>query len=102
MGLGKTIQTITFLLSKQNKKTLIVTPTSLIHNWKSEFEKFAPSLSVGISHGLKKERLNIIKNINDFDVILTTYGSLRNDYRKYEEIHFDYCIIDEAQNIKNP
>ncbi|MPM54605.1 hypothetical protein SDC9_101383 [bioreactor metagenome] len=43
MGLGKTIQTIAFLLSKKNKKTLIVTPTSLIHNWKSEFEKFAPS-----------------------------------------------------------
>ena len=102
MGLGKTIQTITFLLSKQNRKTLIVTPTSLIHNWKSEFEKFAPSLSVGISHGLKKERLNIIKNINDFDVILTTYGSLRNDIEEYEKLHFDYCIIDEAQNIKNP
>lgn len=102
MGLGKTIQTITFLLSKPNRKTLIVTPTSLIHNWKSEFEKFAPSLSVGISHGLKKERLNIIKNINDFDIILTTYGSLRNDIEEYEKLHFDYCIIDEAQNIKNP
>lgn len=102
MGLGKTIQAITFILSKKNKKTLIVTPTSLIHNWKSEFEKFAPSLSVGICHGLKKERLNIIENINDFDVILTTYGSLRNDIEKYEKLHFDYCIIDEAQNIKNP
>lgn len=102
MGLGKTIQTISFLLSKDNKKTLIVTPTSLIHNWKSEFEKFAPSLSVGISHGLKKDRLKVIKNINDFDVILTTYGSLRNDIEEYEKLNFDYCIIDEAQNIKNP
>jgi len=102
MGLGKTIQTIAFLLNKKNKKTLIVTPTSLIHNWKSEFEKFAPSLSVGISHGLKKDRLSIIKNINDFNVILTTYGSLRNDIEEYEKLEFDYCIIDEAQNIKNP
>lgn len=102
MGLGKTIQTIAFLLNKKDKKTLIVTPTSLIHNWKSEFEKFAPSLSVGISHGLKKDRLNIIKNINDFNVILTTYGSLRNDIEEYEKLEFDYCIIDEAQNIKNP
>ncbi len=102
MGLGKTIQTIAFLLNKKDKKTLIVTPTSLIHNWKSEFEKFAPSLSVGISHGLKKDRLGIIKNINDFNVILTTYGSLRNDIEEYEKLEFDYCIIDEAQNIKNP
>ncbi|MEW9079382.1 DEAD/DEAH box helicase [Terrisporobacter glycolicus] len=102
MGLGKTIQTIAFLLNKKDKKTLIVTPTSLIHNWKSEFEKFAPSLSVGISHGLKKERLNIIKNTKDFNVILTTYGSLRNDIEEYEKFEFDYCIIDEAQNIKNP
>lgn len=102
MGLGKTIQTIAFLLNKKDKKTLIVTPTSLIHNWKSEFEKFAPSLSVGISHGLKKERLNIIKNTKDFNVILTTYGSLRNDIEEYEKLEFDYCIIDEAQNIKNP
>ena len=102
MGLGKTIQTIAFLLTKKSKKTLIVTPTSLIHNWKNEFEKFAPSLSIGICHGLKKERLNIVKNINDFDVILTSYGSLRNDIEEYEKLQFDYCIIDEAQNIKNP
>ena len=102
MGLGKTIQTISFLLNKQNKKTLIVTPTSLIHNWKSEFEKFAPTLNVAISHGAKKDRLNLIKNTSDFDIILTTYGSLRNDLEEYEKIKFDYCIIDEAQNIKNP
>jgi len=102
MGLGKTIQTISFLLKRENKKTLIVTPTSLIHNWKSEFEKFAPSLKVGIIHGLKKDRLNLIKNINDYDVMITTYGSLRNDLDEYEKLQFDYCIIDEAQNIKNP
>ena len=102
MGLGKTIQTISFLLNKKNKKTLIVTPTSLIHNWKSEFEKFAPTLNVAISHGAKKDRLNLIKNASDFDIILTTYGSLRNDLEAYEKIKFDYCIIDEAQNIKNP
>lgn len=102
MGLGKTIQTITFLLSKENKKSLVVTPTSLIHNWKSEFEKFAPSLNVCIAHGPKKERGRVIDNLKDYDVILTTYGSLRNDLEKYEDINFDYCIIDEAQNIKNP
>lgn len=102
MGLGKTLQTIAFLLSKRNKKSLIITPTSLIHNWKNEFEKFAPTLRVGIAHSLKKEREKIINNLEDYDVILTTYGALRNDLDKYEEINFDYCIIDEAQNIKNP
>ncbi|WP_455539308.1 SNF2 helicase associated domain-containing protein [Terrisporobacter sp.] len=102
MGLGKTIQIISFLINKKNKKSLVVTPTSLIHNWKSEFEKFAPTIKVAICHGLKKERMDIIENIYDYDVILTTYGSLRNDLEYYEDINFDYCIIDEAQNIKNP
>ncbi|MGL5756513.1 MAG: SNF2 helicase associated domain-containing protein [Paraclostridium sp.] len=102
MGLGKTLQTITFLLSKKGNKSIVITPTSLIHNWKSEFENFAPSLKIGIVHGTKKERENVINNLDDIDVLLTTYGSLRNDCDKYEEINFDYCIIDEAQNIKNP
>ena len=46
--------------------------------------------------------MEIIKSIHEYDVVLTTYGSLRNDLDYYEEIDFDYCIIDEAQNIKNP
>ena len=57
MGLGKTIQTIAFLLiRKREVKHLIITPTSLIYNWKDEFEKFAPSLKIGIIHGSKDER----------------------------------------------
>ncbi len=102
MGLGKTLQAISFLLSRKGKNTLVITPTSLVHNWKNEFEKFAPSMKIGISHGIKKEREKIINNIENYDVILTTYGSLKNDLEKYEQIDFDYCIIDEAQNIKNP
>ena len=47
MGLGKTIQTIAFLLSESNKKSIVITPTALIYNWKSEFERFAPDLKVG-------------------------------------------------------
>lgn len=102
MGLGKTLQTIAFLLSKKGKKSLVITPTSLIHNWKNEIDKFAPNLKVGIAHSVKKEREKIIKNIDEYDIILTTYGALRNDLEYYEDINFDYCIIDEAQNIKNP
>lgn len=102
MGLGKTIQAITFILSEKEKKTLVVAPTSLIYNWKNEFEKFAPELKIAIIHGNKEERAEIIKKYNDYDVLLTTYGTLRNDDESYKNITFDYCIIDEAQNIKNP
>ena len=104
MGLGKTIQTITFLLSEKenNKKSLIVTPTSLIYNWKSEFENFAPSMRIAVLHGSKEERIEIMENIESYDVILTTYGTLKNDYEWYNDKEFDYCIIDEAQHIKNP
>jgi SNF2 family DNA or RNA helicase len=103
MGLGKTIEIITFLLSeaKENKKSIVISPTSLIYNWKAELEKFAPSLKIAIIHGEKGERLKLINNFRDYDVILTTYGTLRMDIQQYEDIVFDYCIIDEAQNIKN-
>ncbi len=100
MGLGKTLQTITFILSKTNSKTLIVAPTSLIYNWLSEFEKFAPSLKVLICNGTPDERKKYIENYKDYDVIITTYNMLRNDLEHYD-MFFDYCILDEAQNIKN-
>ena len=102
MGLGKTIQTIAFLLSEKNKKTLIITPTSLIYNWKNEFHKFASSMKIGIVHGSKNDRIEVLKNFKEYDVILTTYGTLRNDEEEYKSIKFDYCILDEGQNIKNP
>ena len=57
MGLGKTIQTITFHCRKENnKKSLIVTPTSLIYNWKSEFENLAPSMRIAVLHGSKRRK----------------------------------------------
>jgi len=102
MGLGKTIQTITFLLSEENRHSLIVTPTSLIYNWKQELDKFAPSLRVGIIHGNKNDRKKVLNNIYDYDIILTTYGTLKNDILEYENIKFDYLILDEGQNINNP
>lgn len=102
MGLGKTVQTIAFLLSEKGKKTLIITPTSLIYNWKNEFKKFADSMKVAVVHGNKNERDKILEDINQYDVILTTYGTLKNDEENYKSLKFDYCILDEAQNIKNP
>lgn len=99
MGLGKTIQTIVFLLSEQNRNTLIVCPTSLIYNWKAEIEKFAPSLKVLIVHG--SERIGNIKRTHEYDIVLTTYGTLRADIEYYNNVFFDCFIIDEGQNIKN-
>ena len=101
MGLGKTLQTITFILSNKKTKTLIVAPTSLLYNWKNEFEKFAPTLNVTVNNGVKSEREEVLNNLKNMDVIITTYNLLKRDLEKYKEIDFDYCILDEAQNIKN-
>ncbi len=101
MGLGKTIQSISFLLEKGYKKALIVTPTTLIYNWEEEIKTFAPSLKVGVIHGSKEKRHKTFENISDYNVILTTYGTIKNDIELYKEIHFDAMIIDEGQNIKN-
>ena len=102
MGLGKTIQTLAFLLSQKNKKSIVITPTSLIFNWESEFKKFTPDIKLGIAYGNKSHREKVLDDIEEYDVILTSYGTYKNDMDKYESLEFDYCIIDEAQNIKNP
>lgn len=101
MGLGKTIQVIAFLLSQKKTKSIVITPTSLIYNWKDEFSRFAPTLKVLLVHGDKKSREKALENYKKYDVILTTYGTLKNDQEHYNKLNFDYCIIDEAQNIKN-
>ncbi|WP_282804341.1 SNF2 helicase associated domain-containing protein [Clostridium tetani] len=101
MGLGKTIQAISFILSSKNSKSLIVAPTSLIYNWIDEFEKFAPSLKVVAINGAKEDREDIIINIGNYDVAITTYNLLKRDLESYNTIEFDYCILDEAQYIKN-
>ena len=100
MGLGKTIQTIAFLQSNENKKAIVLTPTSLIYNWLEEFKRFSPNLKIGLAYKSKRE--DVINHIDNYDVILTTYTTYKNDTEKYKNIKFDYCIIDEAQNIKNP
>ncbi|WBW97762.1 DEAD/DEAH box helicase [Oceanirhabdus sp. W0125-5] len=102
MGLGKTFQTIAFILSNKGSKSLIVAPTSLIYNWVSEFQKFAPSVRVAAANGPKEERDEILKNIENYDVIITTYNLAKRDLEDYKRIDFDYCILDEAQYIKNP
>ncbi|MGL4740047.1 MAG: DEAD/DEAH box helicase [Sarcina sp.] len=101
MGLGKTIQTIAYILSNKGKSILVVTPTSLLYNWSNEFEKFASDLKIGIIHGDKKNREKVLGDLSTYDVILTTYGTLKNDLDIYSNKMFDVMIIDEAQSIKN-
>lgn len=101
MGLGKTIQTIAFLASEKNGTSIVVVPTSLLYNWSDEFKKFIPGLKVCIINGEKKEREKNIGNYCDYDVLITTYGLIKNDIDLYENIEFKNIILDEGQNIKN-
>ncbi|MBL4936627.1 DEAD/DEAH box helicase [Clostridium sp. YIM B02515] len=101
MGLGKTIQAIAFILGNKGSKSLIAAPTSLVYNWVSEFEKFAPTVRVAAVNGSKEEREEIIKNIDKYDVFITTYNLLKRDLDSYNSIEFNYFILDEAQYIKN-
>jgi len=104
MGLGKTIQVIAFILTQRTKvqhnTNLIVVPASLIFNWKAEVEKFAPSIRVKTIYGSYRD-----KQLNDFDefeIILTSYGTLHSDIRFLKDYRFNYIFLDESQNIKNP
>ena len=104
MGLGKTVQIIAFILAQKEKVShntnLIVVPASLVFNWQQEINKFAPSLKVLTIYGA--DRSKIIKNFNDFEIILTSYGTLLSDIRWLKDYHFNYIILDESQTIKNP
>lgn len=102
MGLGKTLQSISFIASNRGSRTLIVAPTSLIYNWTGEFEKFAPDVKIAAVNGNREEREGIIENIKDYEVVITTYNLLKRDLEMYKALEFDFCILDEAQNIKNP
>lgn len=102
MGLGKTLQAICLLAAYRGSKALIVAPTSLIYNWISEFGKFAPGVSVIAVNGPREDREEIIRDIEKYDVVITTYNLLKRDLELYRSIEFDYCILDEAQYIKNP
>ncbi len=102
MGLGKTVQVIAVLLKLKNdnqldKKALIIVPTTLLTNWKKEIKKFAPDLKTSIYHGSDRKL-----EIDSSDVILTTYGIVRNENNKFVRHRWKAVIIDEAQNIKNP
>ncbi len=128
MGLGKTVQTLTLLLKlkrtepdnpyfKNNKigqlslfandniplqpASLIVVPVSLIHNWEKEIQKFTPSLKAFVYRGVRREKNTFDDIIFNYDIILTTYGTARNDAAILSQYQFFFLILDESQYIKN-
>ncbi|MBE6998837.1 MAG: hypothetical protein E7428_01450 [Ruminococcaceae bacterium] len=104
MGLGKTIQIISLLSipqeKKRNKPSVIVAPTSLVYNWKTEFERFAPEMAVTVISGSVAKRKELLKSFRG-EVLITSYDAIKRDLELYEKKQFRYCIIDEAQYIKN-
>jgi superfamily II DNA or RNA helicase len=92
MGLGKTLQT----LCTAKKRTLVVSPKTVVFNWASECARFRPDLRVNIYHGAKRELRA------DADITLTTFAVLRMDEAKLSEEPWELIVIDEAQAIKNP
>ena len=121
MGLGKTLQIITLLeharleaISKTVDLTdtashtacpppvsLIVCPSSLVYYWDSEIEHFAPNLKTLLITGTAQERQELLTHYADYDVLITSYDMLKRDIASYDNLHFHYQIIDEAQYIKN-
>ena len=113
MGLGKTVQTLALLLAEANtngisgeashngktkkhtkKKTnLIVAPLSVIFNWEKECARFAPDLKVHTHHGIARRRPGAY--FSDYDIILTTYTTMRRDVPFLKTLHFHYAILDE-------
>ena len=111
MGLGKTPMTLALLEArrvlregkdKQQRPapTLIVVPKSLVFNWQAEAAKFTPQLKILNHTGTVREKEST-EHFDDYDVILTTYGTLRNDAILFKDREFDYVVLDEAQAIKN-
>lgn len=111
MGLGKTIQVLAVLLSEkedfnQGLKTkkplsIVVCPSSLVLNWVEEARKFTPQLNVLAITGNAAIRQELIVNINNYDLVVTSYDLIKRDIKSYLKVQFDYIIADEAQYMKN-
>jgi len=108
MGLGKTVQVLALLEQRRTRRlkkgesrrpSLVVMPKSLIFNWIAEAQRFTPKLRVADYTGLDREER--VGDLNDYHLIVTTYGTLRRDIANIKEQRFDYAILDESQAIKN-
>jgi SNF2 family DNA or RNA helicase len=105
MGVGKTAQVLAMFETRRELRaagqpvapSLVVAPRSLVFNWKQEAERFTPQLRILDYTGLDREGTDF----NGYDVIVTTYGTLRRDAVRLKDVEFDYVVLDESQAIKN-
>jgi superfamily II DNA or RNA helicase len=104
MGLGKTVQVISLLrgLYAKGEKgvCLILCPKSVVYNWAAELDKFAPELPYIVHYGVERD-VDDIMGLKKFQIVLSTYATLRRDIEEFLKIEFLYVILDESQNIKN-
>lgn len=105
MGTGKTVCTLAFLQSLEERDpdgpaSLIVMPRSLLFNWEREAATFTPDLRVAIHHGAT--RFPEPEQFDNYDLVLTTYGTMLRDIELLRRYRFRYAILDESQAIKNP
>ncbi len=110
MGLGKTIQMLSIVLDyihktdkEKRKVSMVVSPSSLTLNWQNEADKFASELKTLVINGNLAERKKKIKEIDNYDLIITSYDLLKRDIDLYKDknYNFKYIIADEAQYLKN-
>ncbi len=105
MGLGKTVQVLAMLQQLYSQggdraPSLVVAPRSLVYNWLREAERFTPDLRVVDYTGV--QRADRATDMDQADIVVTTYGTVRRDILELRERSFDHVILDEAQAIKNP
>ena len=104
MGLGKTHQVIALMVAlrehgRVKKPFLVICPATVLNHWYEKIRDHAPGLKANVFHGGQR---NLPDSLKEADVLLTTYGILRNDIRQFEQIPFALAVFDEIQYIKNP
>lgn len=103
MGLGKTHQAMALMTSLREQDGLdgtflVICPTSVISHWRNKIRQYAPGLEEFVYHGPERD---FAEALRIGDVVLTSYGILRNDELEFSEVHFALAIFDEIQHIKN-
>ena len=103
MGLGKTLQVLALLDQSKadDEVSMVVAPASLILNWEDEVKKFSSDLRAVSVYGTADVRKKTISRYQEYDLLITSYDYIRRDVALYQEIKFNYVVLDEAQYIKN-
>ena len=113
MGLGKTIQLLALALSDKELEragkgpsvgpTLIITPMSVVENWRRETVRFTPELTTLVHHGPERHTGDaLVEAAKRVDFVITTYALANRDSETLHRIPWGRIVLDEAQNIKNP